>query len=151
MLAPSSLLTRKSLTVRTKHTKVSHQVLHRPPVIRSSFNHLSSLATHHQRIVKLDRENEVAPPPKILPSVGKVRVQPIRPHDCLLTHPFHPLDYVVGRFRLSELLVSISSYHKRTLRRKSMRSRVFYRITNQGRPFPTPRSSVSSSEFWASS
>jgi len=28
-------------------------------------------ATHHQRIVKLDRENEVAPPPKILPSVGK--------------------------------------------------------------------------------
>ncbi|KZT03534.1 ylMBF1 [Laetiporus sulphureus 93-53] len=27
--------------------------------------------TDHQRIAKLDRENEVAPPPKILPSVGK--------------------------------------------------------------------------------
>lgn len=26
----------------------------------------------HQRIAKLDRENEVAPPPKVLPSVGKV-------------------------------------------------------------------------------
>ncbi|KAF8556907.1 ylMBF1 [Imleria badia] len=25
----------------------------------------------HQRIAKLDRENEVAPPPKVLPSVGK--------------------------------------------------------------------------------
>jgi putative transcription factor len=28
--------------------------------------------TDHQRIAKLDRENEVAPPPKIAPSVGKV-------------------------------------------------------------------------------
>ncbi|KAH9925253.1 ylMBF1 [Fomitopsis serialis] len=28
-------------------------------------------STDHQRIAKLDRENEVAPPPKILPSVGK--------------------------------------------------------------------------------
>jgi len=27
--------------------------------------------TDHQRIAKLDRENEVAPPPKIAPSVGK--------------------------------------------------------------------------------
>ncbi|KAK7693173.1 multiprotein-bridging factor 1 [Cerrena zonata] len=27
--------------------------------------------TDHQRIAKLDRENEVAPPPKVLPSVGK--------------------------------------------------------------------------------
>lgn len=30
------------------------------------------LGTDHQRIAKLDRENEVAPPPKISPSVGKV-------------------------------------------------------------------------------
>ncbi|GLB35155.1 putative multiprotein bridging factor 1 [Lyophyllum shimeji] len=27
--------------------------------------------TDHQRIAKLDRENEVAPPPKIAPSVGR--------------------------------------------------------------------------------
>ncbi|KAL0947313.1 hypothetical protein HGRIS_013432 [Hohenbuehelia grisea] len=27
--------------------------------------------TDHQRIAKLDRENEVAPPPKVLPSVGR--------------------------------------------------------------------------------
>jgi hypothetical protein len=32
-----------------------------------------NLGTDHQRIAKLDRENEVAPPPKIAPSVGKVR------------------------------------------------------------------------------
>ena len=32
------------------------------------------LGTDHQRIVKLDRENEVAPPPKVLPSVGRVRI-----------------------------------------------------------------------------
>jgi putative transcription factor len=31
-----------------------------------------SQGTDHQRIAKLDRENEVAPPPKIAPSVGKV-------------------------------------------------------------------------------
>ena len=29
--------------------------------------------TDHQRIAKLDRENEVAPPPKVAPSVGRVR------------------------------------------------------------------------------
>ncbi|PPQ74194.1 hypothetical protein CVT26_004491 [Gymnopilus dilepis] len=31
----------------------------------------SIIGTDHQRIAKLDRENEVAPPPKIAPSVGK--------------------------------------------------------------------------------
>ena len=30
------------------------------------------LGTDHQRIAKLDRENEVAPPPKLAPSVGRV-------------------------------------------------------------------------------
>lgn len=30
------------------------------------------LGTDHQRIAKLDRENEVAPPAKIAPTVGKV-------------------------------------------------------------------------------
>ncbi|KAI8998883.1 ylMBF1 [Trametes punicea] len=29
------------------------------------------IGTDHQRIAKLDRENEVAPPPKVPPSVGK--------------------------------------------------------------------------------
>jgi hypothetical protein len=37
--------------------------------------------TDHQRIAKLDRENEVAPPPKITPSVGRVRSY---------VHPAHP-------------------------------------------------------------
>jgi ribosome-binding protein aMBF1 (putative translation factor) len=31
----------------------------------------ASIGTDHQRIAKLDRENEVAPPPKVAPSVGK--------------------------------------------------------------------------------
>jgi hypothetical protein len=38
--------------------------------------------TDHQRIAKLDRENEVAPPPKIAPSVGKVRVEFVLPAVC---------------------------------------------------------------------
>lgn len=33
---------------------------------------ISFLGTDHQRIAKLDRENEVAPPPKISPLVGRV-------------------------------------------------------------------------------
>lgn len=31
--------------------------------------------TDHQRIAKLDRDNEVAPPPKVAPSVGKAIAQ----------------------------------------------------------------------------
>lgn len=34
---------------------------------------LHCTGTDHQKIAKIDRENEVAPPPKISPSVGKVR------------------------------------------------------------------------------
>ena len=30
------------------------------------------IGTDHQRIAKLDRENEVAPPPKVPPSLGKL-------------------------------------------------------------------------------
>ncbi|KZV94034.1 MBF1-domain-containing protein [Exidia glandulosa HHB12029] len=33
--------------------------------------HAAAAGPDHQRIAKLDRENEVAPPPKIAPSVGK--------------------------------------------------------------------------------
>jgi hypothetical protein len=32
----------------------------------------SSIGTDHQRIAKLDRENEVAPPPKVSSNVGRV-------------------------------------------------------------------------------
>ena len=42
---------------------------------------LFASGTDHQRIAKLDRENEVAPPTKIAPSVGRVRlyVYPVLP------------------------------------------------------------------------
>lgn len=36
-----------------------------------------SAGTDHQRIAKLDRENEVAPPPKVAPSVGRVWIFPL--------------------------------------------------------------------------
>ena len=41
------------------------------------------IGTDHQRIVKLDRENEVAPPPKVAPSVGRVRVLLLPVAPCL--------------------------------------------------------------------
>ncbi|GJE86799.1 MBF1-domain-containing protein [Phanerochaete sordida] len=34
-------------------------------------NNKAHASTDHQKIAKLDRENEVAPPPKVAPSVGK--------------------------------------------------------------------------------
>lgn len=43
-------------------------------------DHGSPLGPDHQKIAKLDRENEVAPPAKVAPSVGKVGV----PVSCIL-------------------------------------------------------------------
>ena len=66
--AQSSQPKKKLPVGRTKHTKVETRR-------GSSSLHLSydPLGTDHQRIVKLDRENEVAPPSKVAPSVGRVR------------------------------------------------------------------------------
>lgn len=50
--------------------------------------HLFSAGTDHQRIAKLDRENEVAPPAKIAPSVGRVRLFSDPASSCL-TLEFH--------------------------------------------------------------
>lgn len=64
----SSEQKRRLAAVRTKLTKVKcrssllHRLAHYPR------------GTDHQRIVKLDRDNEVAPPSKVAPSVGRVRV-----------------------------------------------------------------------------
>lgn len=64
----SSEQKRRLAAVRTKLTKVKcrpsllHRLAHYPR------------GTDHQRIVKLDRDNEVAPPTKVAPSVGRVRV-----------------------------------------------------------------------------
>lgn len=49
-------------------------VIPRPP--STPLSDPPAAGTDHQRIAKLDRENEVAPPPKILPSVGKVSRPP---------------------------------------------------------------------------
>jgi hypothetical protein len=43
------------------------------------------VGTDHQRIAKLDRENEVAPPAKVAPSVGKVCPPYITPNTPPLT------------------------------------------------------------------
>lgn len=63
----------RPLVERTKLTQVE-----RHSVVRYSFVTLLTVpkGTDHQRIVKLDRENEVAPPSKVAPSVGRVRVGP---------------------------------------------------------------------------
>lgn len=56
----------------TRPTSVRHFVFTRLPTI-STHHILVYTGTDHQKIAKLDRENEVAPPPKVAPSVGKVR------------------------------------------------------------------------------
>lgn len=46
----------------------------------TSANELTDpIGTDHQRIAKIDRENEVAPPPKVSASVGKVKTFHERP------------------------------------------------------------------------
>jgi hypothetical protein len=68
------------------------------------------LGTDHQRIAKLDRENEVAPPAKIAPSVGRVGRTL-----TLITH-------VYSLFRPCKLLVLRSAFPRRMSLRKSTRS-----------------------------
>lgn len=41
---------------------------------QSAKAHSHDTGTDHQRIAKIDRENEVTAPPKVSPSVGKVSV-----------------------------------------------------------------------------
>ena len=62
--------TRKSLAVATRLMSVRTRS-HRSLIVRLTD---SSLGPDHQRIAKLDRENEVAPPAKVNASVGKVSV-----------------------------------------------------------------------------
>jgi transcriptional regulator with XRE-family HTH domain len=57
----------KLIRVGTKNSPFLHTLLPR-------LTFALPLGTDHQRIVKLDRENEVAPPAKVAPSVGRVRV-----------------------------------------------------------------------------
>lgn len=63
--------TRKFLQVETNLTKACSAPL---LDLRTDLHMLFTLGTDHQRIAKLDRENEVAPPSKIAPSVGRVRL-----------------------------------------------------------------------------
>ena len=69
--------TRKFQRAQIKLTKAWNVSLWDGTDIYSSF----ASGTDHQRIAKLDRENEVAPPAKIAPSVGRVRryVSPCTP------------------------------------------------------------------------
>jgi len=41
-------------------------------VATAAAGHNKAHGTDHQRIAKLDREDDVAPPPKVSPSVGKI-------------------------------------------------------------------------------
>lgn len=68
---PLSERIRKPLAEPTKLIKVQVQ----PIYILATDSYISHCTgTDHQKIAKIDRENEVAPPPKISLTVGKVRV-----------------------------------------------------------------------------
>src|SRR6266550_991607 len=60
--------TDKKLTAGSNKAHQGQLLLSYPLSILTSL----SPGTDHQRIAKLDRENEVAPPPKISPQVGRV-------------------------------------------------------------------------------
>jgi len=55
------------MRAKTMHARVSLHISDSIPQLT-----LLTLDTDHQRIAKIDRENEVAPPPKVPPTVGKV-------------------------------------------------------------------------------
>lgn len=57
--------------------------LHRSLIVRLIDG--TPLGPDHQRIAKLDRENEVAPPAKVNASVGKVSIPPRLPFVCILS------------------------------------------------------------------
>ena len=80
-----------------------------PRVITPNLSHLL-LGTDHQRIAKLDRENEVAPLPKIEPSTGAVG-RAFLDYTCLLHY-----------CRLYEMFVTHSDYLRRNSLRKLTRS-----------------------------
>ena len=77
----------------TAGSNKAHQGASPPPLRLASLSHCEAatrrasadpppsvcVGTDHQKIAKLDRENEVAPPPKVSPSVGKVRPLPLPP------------------------------------------------------------------------
>ena len=68
-LAQLSGLIRKSLVAQIGPTKVHAQ----PNGSLETNSQISyRVGTDHQKIAKIDRENEVAPPPKVSASVGKV-------------------------------------------------------------------------------
>lgn len=97
------------------------------------------VGTDHQRIAKLDRENEVAPPAKVAPSVGKVFLLPgFVSMDSALTGVLH---------RRSRQDAWTRAYRRRTPRRRLTRSRLSSKITSLAMLFPAPRSSLSWSVF----
>lgn len=71
------------------------------------------LGTDHQRIAKLDRENEVAPPTKVAPSVGKVRRLPF----CLTSLlPKHLTRLSSASFSIIQLRESLDSLQMSCIR-----------------------------------
>ncbi|KAF5324476.1 hypothetical protein D9611_004522 [Ephemerocybe angulata] len=61
---------RQTAKVTKKDSDLNGSVVATDKKIASGSNK-AHVGTDHQRIAKLDRENEVAPPPKIAPSVGR--------------------------------------------------------------------------------
>ena len=87
------------------------------------------IGTDHQKIAKVDRENEVAPPPKISASVGKVRAF----HVC----SWPSVQLYIRRYNRPAW---IRVFPRRIVPRRSTRSLPCYKTMNPARPYPTPKS-----------
>ena len=87
---PSLRQTRKALLVGTRHMLARIACLHRSLTRRLTES--TPLGPDHQKIAKLDRENEVAPPAKVNASVGKVSL----PYFVFFQRPLIPLCAPIG-------------------------------------------------------
>ena len=138
-LVLSSQQTRKFRQERIKLIKVSSSVAALTSWMIQPF---SCVGTDHQRIAKLDRENEVAPPSKVDASVGRV---------CALFHYSVTAAYSIPHIRQCKLLALNWSCPRRSLRRRSMRNQLSFRSMNLVKPSQAHKFLASSSAYWVSS
>lgn len=124
---PSLLQTRRLPLAGTRLMPVRAR-LHDSPIVGLAH---SALGPDHQKIAKLDRENEVAPPAKVNASVGKVSLRYPTSSMALLIR--HMCD------RRSKPLVWRSSSRRRISHKRSTRSLRSSRITNPARLSRIPK------------
>ena len=133
--APSSGLTRKSLVGPIRVIQVHVQTI---CTFAKSSPIYYRIGTDHQKIAKIDRENEVAPPPKIPASVGKVRA----------FHVYLRFNLTVPIRRYNKL-AWIRVFPRRIVPKRSTRSLPCYKTMNPARPYQTTKFWPNWSGLWA--